>query len=215
MGRKKKPFERPAEKLDSSLIVIATEGQKTEKNYFESLNESYKNKKIHVKIILNKENKSDPENTFKRLDDFHQEFQIGEKDALFLVIDRDRWTEKNLANVFEKCQLKEMTVCLSNPCFELWLFLHEEDVSQFSKEEKNNLFKNKKINKNRRYLEKKLIDYWNGYNKSKKDFSFLMPKVKTAIENAKKLESNLDKRWSNQLGTRVYLIAEKIIDLSK
>ena len=43
MGRKKKIFERPSEKLDSSLIIIATEGSKTEKNYFEDLKEFYLN----------------------------------------------------------------------------------------------------------------------------------------------------------------------------
>ena len=63
MGRKKKPFERPSEKFDSSLIVIASEGRVTEKNYFEDLKEFYLNKKIHVELIPNIDNKSDPRNT--------------------------------------------------------------------------------------------------------------------------------------------------------
>jgi len=63
MGRKKKTFQRPSEKLDSSLIVIASEGRVTEKNYFEDLKEFYLNKKIHVELIPNIDNKSDPRNT--------------------------------------------------------------------------------------------------------------------------------------------------------
>ena len=216
MGRKKKPFERPSEKLDSSLIVIATEGRKTEKNYFDDLKDFYLSKKIHVVIIPNEDDKSDPQNTLKRLDGFYQKYQIGEKDELFLVIDRDRWPETNLLNVFEECQLKEMTMCLSNPCFELWLLLHEKDVSECPGTEKTLLFENKKENKLKRsktFLDKKLMKYWGGYSKTKKDFSFLMGKVNVAIKNARKLDLNPRERWQNHLGTRVYLIAEKIVDL--
>jgi len=134
---------------------------------------------------------------------------------LFLVIDCDKWKEKNLADVAKQCNQKSMKLCVSNPCFELWLLLHEKDISEYSDDEKNVLFKNNKINKTKRYLDGELMKYWGGYNKSKKDFSFLIPKVKTAIENAKKLDLNPKERWQNYLGTRVYLIAEKIIDLSK
>lgn len=215
MGRKKKTFQRPVGKLDSSLIVIATEGRVTEKNYFESLKESFLNSKVHVEILPNIDNNSDPQSRFKLLDGFYKEYELDDEDDMFLVVDRDKWTEENLSGVAKRCHQKGMKLCVSNPCFELWLLLHDKDVSKYSEKEKDLLAVNKKVGKTKRYLDKKLEICWGGYNKARVDFSFLIAKVNFAIENAKKLDLHPRQRWPNYLGTRVYLIAEKIIDLAK
>lgn len=41
MGRIKRDFKRPENKRSAKLIVIATEGRKTERIYFEALAENF------------------------------------------------------------------------------------------------------------------------------------------------------------------------------
>jgi len=170
MGRKKKSFERPIEKRDSSLVIIATEGRVTEKNYFEALKESFYNSKVHVEIIPNEQNESDPTKTFDRLKDFEKKYQIGNGDSLFLVIDIDKWGDKKISKVATLCKQSNFTLCVSNPCFELWLLLHEKDVTKCSKTEKEKLLKNKRISVKKLYLDSILSEIWAGYRK-KIDFS--------------------------------------------
>ena len=107
------------------------------------------------------------------------------------------------------CHQSDFVLCVSNPCFELWLLLHEKDVSKFSIAENGKILKNEKISVKKRYLDDMLSKIWGGYNKNK-DFSFIIEKVDTAVRNAKKLDLNPEYRWPNDLGSRVYLIVERI-----
>ena len=156
MGRKRKPFKRPPKKLDCRLIVITSEGSNTEVNYFRTLAEEYDKTNVHVKIIPSKETKSDPAHVFERLDDFYRNYDLGEDDNLYLVVDRDRWDEGCLSDIAATCNQKGFFMTLSNPNFELWLLLHEKDISNESNDEKERIFQNDKINKNRRYIGKLL-----------------------------------------------------------
>jgi hypothetical protein len=60
-------------------------------------------------------------------------------------------------------------------------------------------------------LEAELIKLLNSYNKSNLDTAQFLPFVKQAIERAKQLDTNPKQRWSNELGTRVYQLVDKII----
>ena len=63
----------------------------------------------------------------------------------------------------------------------------------------------------RTFIETKIIEIIGSYNKANPDFKVIMDKVKTAINNSKKIDKNLTDRWPNGLGTRVYLIVEEIL----
>lgn len=192
-------------------LLNCLRGKQYRKKLFNKLAEEYDNKKVHVKFIESENTKSDPVHVLERLDEFNNEYDLGEEDNLYLVIDRERWTIKNLSSIAQQASQKNFIMALSNPNFELWLLLHEKDVSVKSANAKKKLFQNKKINKNRHYIDSKLINLWDAYNKSNYKFGPIMDKVPNPIVNAKKLDINKQERWPNHLGTRVYLPVEDII----
>ena len=67
-----------------------------------------------------------------RLDGFKAEYATEEDDQFWLCIDKDHWAEPghiaNLRVVLQHCKQKGYRVAISNPCFELWLLLHIEEV---------------------------------------------------------------------------------------
>jgi hypothetical protein len=207
------PPSRRSGNRDAKLIIIASEGTNTEKKYFDDLVEEYRVKNIHVEVLPRIEGGSDPQNVIKVLDNFrkHYSLRLG-YDELWLVIDVDRWGNKKLAEAGSLCTQKNYGYAVSNPCFEIWLLLHIKSLDEYSKDELQKLKENKRANKNARtYLELEIVSLIGSYNKSDLDTSEYIKNVKTAISRAKKLDINLEHRWVNDLGTRVYLIAEKII----
>src|SRR5205823_4039993 len=71
------------------------------------------------------------EHVLNRLNEYTEEFEIGEGDMFWVVCDCDHWVEpnhiKNLTHVLQQCRQKGIRVALSNPCFDLWLLLHFAD----------------------------------------------------------------------------------------
>ena len=72
----------------------------------------------------------------KQLNDYKEQYALEADDELWLVIDKDRWTEAMLSRVATECAQDEyMHMALSNPCIELWLLLHLVDATSLSPEE--------------------------------------------------------------------------------
>ncbi len=53
-----------------------------------------------------------------------------------------------------------------------------------------------------------------GYNKANPRFYDYYPQVPYATGRARELDKQPEDRWPNYLGTRVYLLVEKIVSLS-
>jgi hypothetical protein len=70
---------------------------------------------------------------------------------------------------------------------------------------------NKKVNKNKRFLEKELSNLLGGYTKGVINGELILPNVKTAIKQAKQIDKQYEKRKLDNFGTTVFLLAEKII----
>ena len=187
---------------DARLIVIASEGKDTERIYFKALAKEYTNPRVHVHILErseNEQNNSSPEHVLKQL---------------WLVVDRDRWTEAMLSRVAMECAQDEfMHVALSNPCIELWLLLHLVDASLLAPEEQQLWMENRRRKKSADpYLKIRLRHEMGSYHESSYDALMLIEHVETAIERARALDKNPTDRWPQTLGTRVYLLAESVID---
>lgn len=215
MGRVKRTFERPENKRDAKLIVIAAEGRKTERIYFEGLAEDFQSTKTHIKVIEKLNNNSSPQEVLDQLNEFALEYKLDENDELWMVIDRDyqSWTPKMIKSVAQIChQKKGYFLALSNPAFELWLILHHIDVSIETIVERNRIFENKKNGSSKPYCKKKLSNILGGFNEANYDPKLFTPNVTTAIENSIKLDSNPRTRWPSTLGTRVYKLARNIIE---
>ncbi len=214
MGRIRRPFERPEGKKEAKLIVIATEGRKTERIYFEKLAEVYESSNVHVKILEKLDDRSSPEDVLKQLDEFALEYHLDEEDELWMVIDRDfqSWTVQTIRTVAQKChQKKGYYLGLSNPAFELWLILHYEDISAWELKAQEDLLANRKQSQNKTYSKKFLSKRLGGFNEAKYDPMLFVPHVSRAIQYAKHLDLHPRRRWPNYLATRLYRLAEKII----
>ena len=202
---------------DARLIVIASQGKDTERIYFKALAKEYSNPRVHVHVLersVDEQNNSSPEHVLKQLNDYKSQYELETDDELWLVVDKDRWTEAMLSRVATECsQEVAMHMALSNPCFELWLLLHIEDVALLTPEEQKQWMENRKKSKNADpYLKARLRQKMGSYHESSYDAQTLMAHVENAIERARTLDKNPNVRWPQILGTRVYLLAKSVIN---
>ena len=204
---------------DARLIVIASEGKDTERIYFKALAKEYTNPRVHVHILERSEaeqNNSSPAHVLKQLNDYKEQYALEADDELWLVIDKDRWTEAMLSRVATECTQDEyMHMALSNPCIELWLLLHLVDVASLSPEEQKQWLE---IRRNSRrkdpYLKMRLRQEMGSYHEAAYDAQMLIVHIEEAMERAKALDKNPADRWPQTLGTRVYLLAESVMNRS-
>lgn len=130
--RKRKDFARLEGVRSARLVVIAGEGRYTESIYFNAVKDELRAPNVHVEILDRDSDESSPESVHRQVADFMHQYNIEDDDELWLVIDRDRWRERMLSQVAQLCaQNPHLHFCMSNPCFELWLLLHLEDVEQY------------------------------------------------------------------------------------
>ena len=209
--------ERQEAFRDARLIVIASEGKDTERIYFKALAKEYTNPRVHVHILERSEaeqNNSSPEHVLKQLNNYKEQYALEADDELWLVVDKDRWTEAMLSRVATECAQDDyMHMALSNPCIELWLLLHLVDVSLLTHEEQLQWLENRRKSRNTDpYLKVRLRQEMGSYHESAYDAQMLIANVETAIERARALDKNSADRWPQTLGTRVYLLAESIMN---
>jgi hypothetical protein len=137
----------------------------------------------------------------ERLTQYSSEYQIGQNDQLWLVIDKDRWKDERLAQVAAEANQKGFNLAVSTPCFELWLYLHHSDLPD------------QRSRMSRQEVERELRTLLGGYNPSNLQVDRFEPYVDEAIRRAKALDTQPEQRWPIQLGTRVYQLVQAIIDL--
>lgn len=192
LTNRKRLLDRTINNRDASLIIIATEGQKTEKQYFSI----FRNPKINVVVIPTTDGKSAPNHVLSRLDIIKNDYELNDDDSLWLMIDIDRIRDEQRSQICQKALQKGFSLAISNPCFELWLYLHFVEIDD--------------MNISCSQLEKKLRNFLGGYNKSKLDLEKYKGQIHFAVERAKSLDTNPSERWPNSIGTHVYKIVEML-----
>lgn len=210
MPRERREFDRRSGVKDPSLIVIACEGEKTEQDYFNQISElcDELGSRLQLKVLPpRKEGHSAPRHVLDQMDKYKKEFGIKVDDELCLVIDRDKqsWTEATISEVAQCCHAKKYILALSNPCFELWLLIHHCDVAILGDAEKGNILRNRGG-----YMKNKLREVVGQYNPSSIDINDFWRLTEIAIDRARRLDVNPDDRWPNEIGSRVYIIIDKI-----
>src|SRR5690606_2204180 len=135
--RKKRGYKRDTPRdlvRDYKLFAIACEGGKREPEYFKLF--EYLSRKIKVDIIeerLTQENlnpdqgtKSAPKWVLQRVVSYVEQEGLIDEDQLWIVMDVDRWKEDQLREVaLYSDQHPNWHFVLSNPCFEVSLYLHK------------------------------------------------------------------------------------------
>ncbi len=215
--RQRKNFERLEGIKSARLIVIAAEGRQTENIYFEAMKATLCASDVQVEVLHRDTNDSSPENVLNQIIDFKAEYNIEDDDQLWVVVDKDKWTKKMISEVAQYCtQDEHLYFALSNPCFELWLLLHVDDVSQYDAEQLRLLQENRRVTRRTdTWLKHKLREKLGEYSESKYDAYYLLQTIDVAIERAKILDVKPADRWPQTIGTRVYLLAESIMEERK
>jgi hypothetical protein len=192
VSRRPRPLDRsvPCER-DARLIVIASEGEKTEERYFRI----FRSTKIQLKLITALGGRSSPDHVLSNLVRFSEEFDLGIDDELWLVIDRDRWTTSALSKVAREVQSRGWGLALSNPCFEFWLALHFPDPLPSVLTSAS--------------LVAHLQHVLGGFNKTRFNHLLFQPHVRSAENRARALDTRPEDRWPQNPGSRIYKITEQ------
>ncbi|MFT5702878.1 MAG: hypothetical protein ACI9TO_000232 [Rickettsiales bacterium] len=129
-------FNKYARRQDSieHFIVIAVEGDATELKYFEMIQEKFKDV-IKLEIIPSN-SKSHPQYLLQNLETIKRKyFGYRPKErpkSYWMVCDVDLHT--NLQSTISVAQENGFKIAISNPCFEVWLFLHLGNIQISGKE---------------------------------------------------------------------------------
>ena len=211
--RQRKDFKRLEGTRSARLIVIAAEGRSTENIYFEAMKASRCASDVHVEVLYRDSDNSSPDSVMTQIQEFIEEYNIEDDDQLWIVVDKDKWKSKMLKLIAQNCaKNNNLNFCVSNPCFELWLLLHLEDVKSYSPEQMEMLAENKKTSKHGdTWLKKRMKELTGHYHESDYDAMALIENVTIAIERAKTLDHSPADRWPQTVGTRVYLLAQSIM----
>jgi len=176
-------------------FIIATEGERTEEIYFSALRPP-RDAAVQIRVLPTKKGKSDPKKVLMRLKSYDYEAGSAKRDELWLVVDRDSWTEADLDEVSAAvARLPKYHLALSNPCFELWLVLHRCNA----------------VGENCQQLEKILQQELGAYDKNSYDVEALKVTVANAIERAERIDTPRQEPWPRKAGTHVYLLVKKLV----
>ncbi|MCK5296216.1 MAG: RloB domain-containing protein [Alphaproteobacteria bacterium] len=209
MGRKNKPFNRDeTPKLPfRKVFLIATEG-KTEGKYLSKLNERFGDI-ARFEIIpippIEKDGSSSPKGVLNRLNKEKKNSNKNYKDNdCWLFLDVDRWDKTGevgrcgkLQEVITLCEGKNnYNIAISNPCFEVWLCMHQ------------NNFDEKRANK--KCTPQECKDCFGALRKEigDTDYETLLSNLQSAVENARRLENN--HKIPDKPGSSVYKLVEEL-----
>lgn len=199
-------------------ILIVTEGEKTELDYFKRLRKEYKLPKVNVNVISSK--RSDPTHIVNESEKYISE-SGKEFEFVFCVFDRDNEKQFSKAldridkiNKRKKVGYEKFVAITSVPCFEYWYLLHVDDSRRpygTTGSACGELIK---------YLERKekiFQDYDKG--KSGDYFDFLVNLRSLAVNRSKNIFIQSDKNQRHlhheDPSTRVFLIVEFFDKLKK
>lgn len=192
---------------DSRLFVIVAEGTRTEELYFNNL--SWGSRRVKVLSLKPEDISHGPQFVVERIENYEKrkgiKSDIDENypDIIWVVYDRDplTWDIEDLVMLAKECKLHGWGWAFSNPCFELWLLLHETDPEQ--------------VYTMCQPMKKIVGDRTNGCYLDIKQHDKLMADVENAIIRAEKLDVNTANLIPDPNCTRVYLLAKQMLQFMK
>ncbi len=222
MPRESSRLIRPSKILDAEkFFIIASEGEVTERKYFNQLSDSdifNKEGKIEVCHIQRPSGDGNPIALRTQIREIKRDVNYRSSDELWIIMDVDNWQhllEKHgytFDSFIEACETEDgAKVLVSNPCFEMWLILHLRKLSELTDEQKEKLLLNEKED-GKPYAKRLLAEITpgnRGYS-GKPKASIFIPHVYEAIVNAKEIAVSGDK-YPKSLGSDVYKIVERLV----
>ncbi len=179
---------RSAFRRTKRLFVIAAESDATEPLYFAAFQPG-RHGTFRLKVLDNPRHKTSPLKVVERL-----------TTEYWAVVDRDTWSEDELAAAWALIgrQRSRYHLALSNPCFELWLWLH--------------------LLPNRPFADcqdccRSLAREWLGFRtKSHFDVAALVTNgnIADACKRARELDTDPRTPWPRDQATRIYHLVESL-----
>ncbi len=193
MPRRKKPRNTRTRQY-RKLIVIATEGSLTERQYLNL--QRIKATKTKVELIKS-DKKSSPDHVLKRMRKRLNEKPLKQNDEAWLVVDKDQWSDDQLNKLCEWAdQESNRGIVVSNPNFEYWLLLHFEDRTIAS------------LNDCKHRLKRHLPNYSKQIHSSQ----ISQNQILDAVERAKNRDNPPCRCWPLNFGSTMYKLMEKIME---
>lgn len=195
-------------RLRKPTFVIATEGEKTEPDYFAYLDRIHHD--INIIPVPANDGHSQPRQVLNNL--LHKKQEIENKGLssyqYWIVFDHDRRPRPELEEVMKEAQANQVFVADSNPCFEAWLIQHFSSLTDIVE-----LSHVRPVKSCAYVIENHLKrqDFDPEYRKGSLDSNLYMPKVCTAIQNAEFDEETA--RHSDEFnctGSRVHKLVKRI-----
>jgi hypothetical protein len=194
MPRKNRGYKKGEPYRDARLFVIACEGAKREKQYFEELVSGRQRLKLLVLAPAQEEpGFSAPKWVLDRAVQYTEEIGLASDDQMWLVMDTDRWQVNELRAIIDHCHSKKhWYIALSNPCFEIWLIQHLADLPETDKSCQD--------------LKRELAQLSPGGYRA----VVFLEKIADAIQRASARDNNPDYDLPTKMVTKVYKLAQAI-----
>ncbi len=131
---------RPKPHRDARLFVLALEGEESgeEYRYFEALCTAglIDTRRLTLQLVPTprETHGSSPRDVLERACGAINKEPLTD---VWLIVDVDTWSDKMLKAVCQQAHQRDFKMGISNPCFELWLFLHvasEDDLENYDAE---------------------------------------------------------------------------------
>ena len=188
-------FHRPlGERRYRKLFVIATEGEKTEPQYFAIFQ---KDDAIVSIRCLKGSHGSSPRHVLKRMEKYLREESLKSDDEAWLVADKDQWTDAQLKELHQWTQgHANHNLAVSNPKFEFWILLHFEDGNGIASP---------------RDCSERLLRHLPDYDKGIDKSGMPLARIREAIDRARRRDTPRCTDWPQRTGTTVYRLVERIL----
>jgi hypothetical protein len=192
---------------DDRVFVVATDDTYAPEQYFKHL----ALRRVRVLVLPTERGESSPAHVVARLKAAYEVYanahEVRERDEFWIFLDRDHhFKGTHTPQTLEALRVGKTAgfeVAISNPCFELWLLLHHEEVLPDAELD------------NCAAVESSLRARLGSYNKTNiLPGQFPLDLVETAIRRARALEKSPDSPTALlplPIGTRVYRLLEKIL----
>ncbi len=200
---------KSAKKESYDRILIVTEGEKTEPNYFNEIIRLYKLSSANVKV--DGSCGPSPKTVVQYAIELAKEEERSKRipfDKIYCVIDKDAHPcYKEAHEIARDTKLKgELIIISSVPSFEFWLLLHFIFTTKSYQQQKKNSTGKQVLSDLKKYIP--------DYNKGMSDiFSQLEDKLPTAIKNAIAVNKKAAEYQTDMPTTKVYKLVQKLTSL--
>lgn len=181
---------------DASRIIISCEGAQTEPNYFKHFQRV--SRKLNLTIVEHSTDNptlSAPKWVLARAIEHVEKIELNDDDEVYLVMDVDHYEENDFRELYKICKEKKWHLILSNPCFEVWPYMHFKDTFPSDK------MKPQKM----KYILSTIIP--GGYHPEK-----ILPYTEKALIIAAQLEKDPNHFFPAENTTRINLVVKSLIE---